>query len=63
MIFSITARNLKKDPCFKLCINSEPGGTPNLVPRAFPSKAPGTRLGTPHMKWVEMLVGNFELNP
>ena len=42
--------NLKKDPCFKFCINSEPGEggggkTPNLVPRAFPSKALGTRLG------------------
>ena len=51
LIFSITARNLKKDPCFKLCINSEPRG------------GGGRGWGTPHMKWVGMLVGNFKLNP
>ena len=66
LIFSITARNLKKDPCFKLCINSEPrggGGLPTSSPGLFPQKPWGRGWGTPHMKWVGMLVGNFKLNP
>ena len=47
LIFSINARNLKKDPCFKLCINSEPrgGGDSQPRPQGFSLKSPGDEIG------------------
>ena len=42
-----------------ILVGGVPPGSPNPDPISA-QKIPG---GTPHMKGVEMLVGNFELNP